>query len=1428
MKYYYKNDSPAKKKKSTVRMTNDGMVWFDDEPARKDIPVKRPKDATKGTARKGGRRGLSGRGLTNGTGLINGNGLVNGNGLINGNGMANLKGLTRGGLINGNGITNGNGLLKYYYLRKKGPHVSHAERKRLTNIYLMKQRRRREAIGAAAFVTAILLVPVLLYFFSIGGTEGIKIDGEFGDWKEVEKRESAITLNVNPNVDIVGAKCHRGSGQLDLYVRVQGVMFAGGGGGTDVLEIFLDTDGDPGTGYGVGGIGADRLVHTYGAGGKAISSTLMGYDDGRDPRGLDINAFRPCGNAWAAVRGSELELQVPLFDIQSAGQGPISAYIVSRASDGTKDRSDLVISDRPGLLLIEQEGPGKKVLNREPYKDLLVLKATSFDRDTTVSELVLEKRGSAHIGSISYKGTSYPVIGGNVTIPLQPPLVVKRGETRSLEFSADTTTTPAGGSIGLRVRSVRDVWCDAAVTLRGGMTDWVGYVQGAPPGVVIDGAFGDWSPNKKDPAGDVLDPGTDIRDHGSYRSGESMSFYMSVEGAMMAGEEVPAQNPLLPGPATEPGTTPAVPQPATPLPRSPGMDASRIFLDLDGSALTGYAISGIGADCMAEVLGKSGEVLEQGLLKFSGPTPYSWNWTPTGPLSAFCDAKQLEVGIVTSALSIPAKSTMKAVYWTTDWTGAKDTIDAFPVPPGTRSPAPDYNYRTGDGTYLKTSAMTQEDLQRFKQTAGVWQPNINYTPLVEGYGTGLMPPTDADWDRIASDMYEVEDVAPMGGTLNTSKDNSASIYFPPIGSQGAEGSCVAWATGYYTKTFQEAKEHGWNLSGASWTGGYSGAPTSSYQDRIMSPDFIYHQINKGGDNGAYYSSAMNLCNRTGICTWTKMPYSDSDHTTWPTETAWREAPLYRTATGYGYFWLYPPDREADLDDLKAWLDSGHLAVISVDAAQYSTLDGSDLWINSSYDGNVPRNHANTVVGYDDNFGPYTENSTTRKGAFKIANSWGTGWSGDHNSDGKYWISYECMKWEIWYTFVFDDRIGYQPELLSIFNMTHNKRGECHLTLGVGSTSSPTATKRFDDWYNDYDGGDNPFPGNRIVFDITDFKNNVTSYYGKNYFLKAYEYGSGTTGKIMEFTVEHYVKYGSPKPAGNASSKDPPVTTTQGSNVYAQLTLSPYAYNVDTNKYYGTIQGAIDAPATLNGHRINASAGPFAENVLVNKRVNITGRGAIYTIIDGGGTGDTVQVTASSANLTALSICKGGSGPSDAGLELSGVKLFNITNCSIYDNAGMDINLLSGSRAWTLNTTFDNSSVGFGDTTSSLTVRWFLHVLVRDAAGKPISGADVNVKDNANGNWERTYRTNAQGLAEWITVTEFVQTSASRTYYSPYEVTVSNETLDAMDFGNDPRLVVLNISRFVTFDEIPEMELMAIPVAAASVLVVFSLMRKRRK
>ncbi|MCC7569363.1 MAG: hypothetical protein KO463_07110 [Candidatus Methanofastidiosa archaeon] len=197
-----------------------------------------------------------------------------------------------------------------------------------------------------------------------------------------------------------------------------------------------------------------------------------------------------------------------------------------------------------------------------------------------------------------------------------------------------------------------------------------------------------------------------------------------------------------------------------------------------------------------------------------------------------------------------------------------------------------------DALTIYSRQATQEDIATLMSLQGVYEEGTTYNIIIDGYGTGLRPPTVEEWNAMASSLSIVERIDLAGGmdSLPATIDHSASIHFPPVGSQGQEGSCVAWAVGYYTKTFQEAVERGWDFSDASWT---NGEPTPSYQDKIMSPDFIYHQINGGVDGGSTYNDAITLVTSVGASSWALMPYSQYDHTSWPSEAAWREAPLYR-------------------------------------------------------------------------------------------------------------------------------------------------------------------------------------------------------------------------------------------------------------------------------------------------------------------------------------------------------------------------------------------------------------------------------------------------------------------------------------------------------------------------------------------------------
>ena len=327
-------------------------------------------------------------------------------------------------------------------------------------------------------------------------------------------------------------------------------------------------------------------------------------------------------------------------------------------------------------------------------------------------------------------------------------------------------------------------------------------------------------------------------------------------------------------------------------------------------------------------------------------------------------------------------------------------------------------------------AMTAQEFERLREKVGVYEQGRNYNVVVDGFGTGLRPPTAEEWEEMRKVECVVDETEGSEMALPSSHDNSATKWFPPIGNQDGEGSCVSWAYGYYTKTFQEAKEHDWDLSACVWEGGYYGHPSSEYQDRIFSPEFIYHQVNDGVDEGSSSADNAKLLERIGCCSWERMPYDGSNWTRWPDEDAWREAPWYRSLTGYTEMWV---QTDEGLEDLKQLLYEGNLAIISVNAYFYGDLTPEDLWTLDNYP--LPSLiHANTVVGYDDDFGPYSEGGNPDTyGAFKVANSWGKG-SWENVPDGFLHISYECMKQRVEWVEFYENRVNYEPQMVSVFQL----------------------------------------------------------------------------------------------------------------------------------------------------------------------------------------------------------------------------------------------------------------------------------------------------------------------------------------------------------------------------------------------------------
>lgn len=209
------------------------------------------------------------------------------------------------------------------------------------------------------------------------------------------------------------------------------------------------------------------------------------------------------------------------------------------------------------------------------------------------------------------------------------------------------------------------------------------------------------------------------------------------------------------------------------------------------------------------------------------------------------------------------------------------------------------------------------------------------------------------------------------------------IIMPPVITQGSEGSCVAFAVGYYTRSAEQYKN--------------TNATSYSYATNILSPEWLF-DLTKSDPSSCSGSSVLNAYNflqSTGICTWQTVPYSSSNGCTLsPTASQTSEAANYKISS-YSYV------TTADVTAMKAMLDMKHPLVVSfmVDSYFYNAGPGF-IWKSSS--GTILGRHAVSICGYDDS-----------KHAYKVINSWGTGW-GD---SGYSWIDYDYLPQLCSYSYV---------------------------------------------------------------------------------------------------------------------------------------------------------------------------------------------------------------------------------------------------------------------------------------------------------------------------------------------------------------------------------------------------------------------------
>ena len=404
-------------------------------------------------------------------------------------------------------------------------------------------------------------------------------------------------------------------------------------------------------------------------------------------------------------------------------------------------------------------------------------------------------------------------------------------------------------------------------------------------------------------------------------------------------------------------------------------------------------------------------------------------------------------------------------------------------------------------------------------------------------------------------------------------DNSTLPYFPPIRSQGSQGSCTAWASCYYYDTYTQAFDEGYTVSGGD-------------NNHILSPAFMYPLINDGMDWGAYTAFAMARLNDIGCSSWALKPYSSGDSTSWPSEAAWVNALNNRTETAH----FIDASTSAGLTAVKQHLANGNLAVTDfpVYAAWYDSYPTEVTGVNNGVyyapAGGMIGGHAVALVGYDDNKS-YVDHrdGQTHNGAFLVANSWGEWWGVTNTAakGGFFWVAYSMFAElefgpDVYYN---DDREDYRPQLYAVVGINHAERWDVRLRGSVGGESG---------WHSQdviyYDGGDIPVgDANRIAIDLTDGISHLAEG-GNQISADAYVW-SGSSYTATVTSADFFVDLEGDGSYLQHSSADPTFTVAQGEWGYADVALG---HNL-------SVTVADPDPASVDGRGIAALSATYSDN-----------------------------------------------------------------------------------------------------------------------------------------------------------------------------------------------------------------------------------------
>ena len=240
--------------------------------------------------------------------------------------------------------------------------------------------------------------------------------------------------------------------------------------------------------------------------------------------------------------------------------------------------------------------------------------------------------------------------------------------------------------------------------------------------------------------------------------------------------------------------------------------------------------------------------------------------------------------------------------------------------------------------------------------------------LAQEFGRGFVPDDPARVALIPK-VPVYRDILPLSVDLRA--------WLPPVGNQGSQGSCTAWATAYgaMSLTFRVALSE-------------RNTAQTVVPDIRFSPSYVYNQIHQGQCDGTSFISVLDTINRNGALELSQFPYTANDCSLQPESSQIEQSKAQRLLT-----YRHIEGKKDAIDRIRGELAKRRPVLFAMYTG--SRGDAFDKYKDGVFNAVLEQlgGHAMLVVGYDD-----------RAEYFTVLNSWGTNWG----ETGFLRISYEAF------------------------------------------------------------------------------------------------------------------------------------------------------------------------------------------------------------------------------------------------------------------------------------------------------------------------------------------------------------------------------------------------------------------------------------